>query len=134
MDDEQGSSGRQSLSSSVAQPGSGFLTEAPGTSSGSLQNSDDNIEDFLKALEDNKWSQDRFSKVGGIGLAQLLNLEVTLCFLLDFDLWVDEAKLCKSMFLLQQAARMGIGARGKLSEFRLRPPPRRSIKAVPAAA
>lgn len=52
-DDEQGSSGRQSLASSVAQPGSGLLAE-PGTSSGSLQAEDDNISEFLKALDSKK--------------------------------------------------------------------------------
>ncbi|KAJ4263817.1 autophagy protein 13 [Fusarium torreyae] len=53
-DDEQGSSGRQSLASSVAQPGSGLLAEVTGTSSDSLQNDDDNISDFLKALDSKK--------------------------------------------------------------------------------
>ncbi|KAM5346492.1 hypothetical protein ACJ41O_009497 [Fusarium nematophilum] len=53
-DDEQGSSGRQSLASSVAQPGSGLLAEVAGTSSDSLQNEDDNISEFLKALDSKK--------------------------------------------------------------------------------
>ncbi|ROT43315.1 hypothetical protein SODALDRAFT_36054 [Sodiomyces alkalinus F11] len=54
-DDEQGSSGRQSLSSSVAQPGSGLLAEAgANASSGSLQTDDDQISEFLKALESKK--------------------------------------------------------------------------------
>lgn len=53
-DDEQGSSGRQSLASSVAQPGSGLLAETGGTSSGSLQTDDDNISEFLKALDSKK--------------------------------------------------------------------------------
>lgn len=53
-DDEQGSSGRQSLASSVAQPGSGLLAETGGTSSGSLQAEDDNISEFLKALDSKK--------------------------------------------------------------------------------
>lgn len=56
-DDDQTSSGRQSLSSS-AQPGSGLLAEAPGTtSSGSFQTDDDNISDFLKALDSRKTLQ-----------------------------------------------------------------------------
>ena len=76
-----------------------------------------------KALEDNKWTQDRMSKVGGVGRIQLMNLEVTLCFLLDFDLWVDEKVLAKRMFLLQVAARNGVGAQGKLGdEFKLKLP------------
>ncbi|TEA11428.1 Autophagy-related protein 13 [Colletotrichum sidae] len=55
VDDEQGSSGRQSLSSSVAQPGSGLLAETGGGgSSGSLQTDDDQISDFLKALDSKK--------------------------------------------------------------------------------
>ncbi|KAI8272466.1 Autophagy-related protein 13 [Colletotrichum sp. SAR11_57] len=54
-DDEQSSSGRQSLSSSVAQPGSGLLAEAgAGGSSGSLQTDDDQISEFLKALDSKK--------------------------------------------------------------------------------
>lgn len=53
-DDEQGSSGRQSLASSVAQPGSGLLAEAGGTSSGSLHAEEDDISDFLKALDSRK--------------------------------------------------------------------------------
>ncbi|KAL2759465.1 hypothetical protein ACRALDRAFT_1047163 [Sodiomyces alcalophilus JCM 7366] len=54
-DDEQGSSGRQSLSSSVAQPGSGLLAETgANASSGSLQTDDDQISEFLKALDSKK--------------------------------------------------------------------------------
>ncbi|KAK3381666.1 autophagy-related protein 13-domain-containing protein [Podospora didyma] len=57
-DDDQGSSGKQSLSSS-AQPGSGLLAEAGGvTSSGSFATDDDNnISDFLKMLESRKTLQ-----------------------------------------------------------------------------
>lgn len=54
LDDDQLSSGRQSVSSSVIQPGSGLLAEAGGGSSGSLQTDDDNISDFLKVLENKK--------------------------------------------------------------------------------
>ena len=76
-----------------------------------------------KALEDNKWPQDRIAKIGGVRKEALMALEVALCFLLDFDLWVDEKVLAKSMFLLQQAARQGMGARGKLGdEFKLKLP------------
>ncbi|KAL2255958.1 hypothetical protein VTK26DRAFT_2425 [Humicola hyalothermophila] len=53
-DDDQGSSGKQSLSSS-AQPGSGLLAEAGGVaSSGSFATDDDNISEFLKALDSRK--------------------------------------------------------------------------------
>lgn len=50
IDDDQTSSGKQSLSSS-AQPGSGILAEGAGGSSGSLQTDDDNISEFLKLLD-----------------------------------------------------------------------------------
>ncbi|KAK4548203.1 hypothetical protein LTR36_010072 [Oleoguttula mirabilis] len=74
-----------------------------------------------KALEDNKWAQERFAGVGGVSRTQLMNLEVTLCFLLDFDLGVDAHMLAKMMFLLQQAGRQGLGACRKLGgDFRLR--------------
>lgn len=53
-DEEQNSSGRQSLASSVAQPGSGFLAEAGAASSSSLQTEEDDISDFLKALDSKK--------------------------------------------------------------------------------
>lgn len=57
-DDEQGSSGRGSLASSLAQPGSGLLAEVGGhASSGSLQTDDDQISDFLKALDSKKTLQ-----------------------------------------------------------------------------
>lgn len=57
-DDDQNSSGKQSLSSSLAQPGSGLLNEAGGGgSSGSFQTDDDNIQDFLKALDSKKTLQ-----------------------------------------------------------------------------
>lgn len=56
-DDDQNSSGKQSLSSS-AQRGSGTLAEGgPGGSSGSLQTDDDNISDFLKLLDSKKTLQ-----------------------------------------------------------------------------
>ena len=54
IDDDQGSSGKQSLSSST-QPGSGILAEpGGGGSSGSLQTDDDNISEFLKLLDSKK--------------------------------------------------------------------------------
>lgn len=74
-----------------------------------------------KAFEDNKWSQDRVSKVGGVSRKELKNLEVNLCFLLGFDLFIREEELRRRMFLLQQAARQGMSLRRKLSDgFSLR--------------
>ncbi|KYK55159.1 autophagy protein Atg13 [Drechmeria coniospora] len=52
--DEENSSGRQSLASSLAQPGSGLLAEAGPASSGSIHAEGDDISDFLKALDSKK--------------------------------------------------------------------------------
>ena len=56
VDDDQNSSGKQSISSSL-QPGSGILAEGGGGSSGSLQTDDDNISEFLKLLDSKKTLQ-----------------------------------------------------------------------------
>ncbi|CAK4033625.1 cyclin-domain-containing protein [Lecanosticta acicola] len=85
-----------------------------------------------KAVEDNKWAQERVAKVGGISNHQLMNLEVALCFLLDFELFVDEGIMARRMFLLQQAARHRTAAKGRLSDqSQLKLPPSR-IKAAQA--
>ena len=51
--EDETSSGKASVASSNAQPGSGVLAEGD-TSSGSLQTDDDNISDFLKLLDQRK--------------------------------------------------------------------------------
>lgn len=53
-EDENNSSGKTSITSSVAQPGSGILAEGGGTSSGSMPTDDDNISEFLKMLDQKK--------------------------------------------------------------------------------
>lgn len=74
-----------------------------------------------KALEDNKWPQDRVAAIGGISRTQLLNLELALCYLLDFELGVNSTQLARCMFLLQQAARQSLVRNNPLSKaFRLR--------------
>lgn len=81
-----------------------------------------------KALEDNKWSQERIARLGGVSKLSLMKMEMTLCYLLDFNLWVDEGVLARRMFLLQQAANQGSGTKGKLSDnFRLKLPLRRQL-------
>ena len=52
--EDDNSSGRASITSSNAQPGSGVLAEVGGASSGSIQTDDDNISDFLKMLDQKK--------------------------------------------------------------------------------
>ncbi|KAF2223875.1 cyclin-domain-containing protein [Elsinoe ampelina] len=68
-----------------------------------------------KALEDHKWSQDRVAKVGGVSRKELKSLEVNLCFLLDFDLFVREAELKRRVYELQEAAKQGISIKKRLS-------------------
>lgn len=76
-----------------------------------------------KALEDNKWRQERVANVGGVSRTQLMNLEVTLCFLLDFELGIDACALARATYRLQQAAKH---AQNRLSEgLRLRLPLRK---------
>ena len=84
-----------------------------------------------KALEDNKWSQDRIAKVGGVSRKELKNLEISLCYLLDFDLFVRAEELRLRMFLLQQAARHGSTVKRKLSDgFRMDIPTRQEVRIV----
>ncbi|KAJ5452843.1 Autophagy-related protein 13 [Penicillium cf. griseofulvum] len=52
--EDDNSSGRASATSSNAQPGSGLLTEATGTSAESIHADDENISDFLKMLDSKK--------------------------------------------------------------------------------
>jgi hypothetical protein len=47
----------------------------------------------MKALEDLSWPHARFSKVGGVSEGELGRLEVTFCYLMDFNLKVDAAML-----------------------------------------
>ncbi|KAJ9615545.1 hypothetical protein H2200_001620 [Cladophialophora chaetospira] len=47
----------------------------------------------MKALDDGCWAHGRFSKVGGVSEAELGRLEITFCYLMDFNLKVDEVML-----------------------------------------
>lgn len=53
-EDDNNSSGKTSITSSAAQPGSGILAEGGGLSSGSMPTDDDNISEFLKMLDQKK--------------------------------------------------------------------------------
>lgn len=53
-DDDNVSSGKASVASSIAQPGSEILAEGVGASSGSIATDDDNISEFLKMLDQKK--------------------------------------------------------------------------------
>jgi hypothetical protein len=50
----------------------------------------------MKALEDLSYPHARFARVGGVAERELTRLEITFCFLTDFDLRVDaHALLCQ---------------------------------------
>ncbi|KAF1344309.1 cyclin-domain-containing protein [Delphinella strobiligena] len=76
-----------------------------------------------KSLEDNKWPQERIAKVGGIALHELTRIEVSLCFLLNFNLFVCAEELQQRMWQLQQTTRQGLSMRKRLSDgFRMKLP------------
>ena len=58
-----------------------------------------------KTLEDRRWAQSRYALVAGVEPHHLMTLEISLCFLLDWDLVLDSAALAHGIFALQQAAR-----------------------------
>ncbi|KAG9533185.1 cyclin-domain-containing protein, partial [Aureobasidium melanogenum] len=41
-----------------------------------------------KSLEDNKWTQERIARLGGISTNELKKLEISFCYLLNFDLFL----------------------------------------------
>lgn len=47
----------------------------------------------MKALEDLSYPHRRFAKVGGVSETELSRLEVSFCFLTNFELKVDERML-----------------------------------------
>jgi hypothetical protein len=58
----------------------------------------------MKALEDLRYPQQRFAGVGGVRESELRLLEISLCYLTDFDLQVTNDMLYKKILGLQQAA------------------------------
>ncbi|KAF2141478.1 uncharacterized protein K452DRAFT_198535, partial [Aplosporella prunicola CBS 121167] len=57
----------------------------------------------MKSLEDLRYPQARFAGVGGVRETELQNLEISVCYLMDFDLQVSTESLYRKMLLLQQA-------------------------------
>ncbi|KAF5017428.1 hypothetical protein F66182_10644 [Fusarium sp. NRRL 66182] len=59
----------------------------------------------MKALEDLSYPHARFARVGGVAERELTRLEITFCFLTDFDLRVDaHALLCQNNLLKETPA------------------------------
>jgi hypothetical protein len=49
----------------------------------------------MKALEDLSYPHAKMAKVGGVSEAELARLEISFCFLVGFELVVDESRLQK---------------------------------------
>jgi cyclin-like protein len=60
----------------------------------------------MKALEDLSYPHNRFAKVGGVSERELTRLEITFCFLVDFDLRVDAQLLKSEVESLQRSSTM----------------------------
>lgn len=58
----------------------------------------------MKALEDLSYPHRRFAKVGGVSEVELGRLEITFCFLIDFELKVDAEMLLKEATSLRDGA------------------------------
>ncbi|OCL14201.1 cyclin-domain-containing protein, partial [Glonium stellatum] len=58
----------------------------------------------MKALEDLRYPQARFAGVGGVGENELKMLEISLCYLTNFDLQVNPETLYQKTLCLQKAA------------------------------
>ena len=72
----------------------------------------------MKALEDLSYPHHRFAKVGGVGEPELARLEVSFCFLMGFDLKVDEKMLLQHA----ETIRQGIFLHALPSGLQLTPP------------
>lgn len=81
----------------------------------------------MKALEDLRYPQQRFAGVGGVRESELKLLEISLCYLTDFDLQVNNEMLYWKMVELQHAAMQASVAKSTLDprEMKLRIPMRR---------
>jgi hypothetical protein len=78
----------------------------------------------MKALEDLRYPQERFAIVGGVRQEELRALEISLCYLTDFELQVDPEILHRRMGGLLQAAGMAAQSPVKGDDMKLRLPMR----------
>ncbi|KAL3473631.1 cyclin-domain-containing protein [Aspergillus californicus] len=63
----------------------------------------------MKTLEDLSYSHSRVAKVGGVTNRELTKLEISFCFLADFELRVDKDLLSDQAILLQSNMTYGTG-------------------------
>ena len=70
----------------------------------------------MKTLEDLRYPQQRFAGVGGVSEKELMFLEVSLCYMIDFELFMNRERLRDKMGALQQAGRQAECVKSKLPE------------------
>ncbi|KAI0444982.1 cyclin-domain-containing protein [Xylaria telfairii] len=78
----------------------------------------------MKALEDLSYPHAKIARVGGVSEIELARLEISFCFLVGFELVVDEETLRKHWDMLKQSTslespRPGIGVAGTLPHLKL---------------
>lgn len=73
----------------------------------------------MKALEDLNYPHKRFSGVGGVTEKELAKLEVSLCYLLEFNLRVDSNQLHEKARELQKLAVTGCRPPGMAVQLRM---------------
>lgn len=92
----------------------------------------------MKALEDLSYPHTKFAKVGGVSETELARLEISFCFLVGFELRVDEEALREQWEMLKSGVEAWEGVEhdlyGKREVITLRnPPPGRQATAEAAA-
>lgn len=93
----------------------------------------------MKALEDLSYPHSKFAKVGGVSETELARLEISFCFLVGFELRVDEEALRGQWEMLKSGVEAWEGVEhdlyGKREVITLRnPPPGREGMQAEAAA
>lgn len=79
----------------------------------------------MKALEDLRYPQQRFAGVGGVRETELHKLEISVCYLLDFELQVTQESLYLKTMALHHAGLQAAALQSKLpATLRPRPPAR----------
>lgn len=77
----------------------------------------------MKALEDLRYPQARFAGVGGVRESELQKLEISVCYLMDFELQVSPTSLYSNTLRLQQAGVQATAYNAKVpSSFRPKMP------------
>lgn len=81
----------------------------------------------MKALEDLSYPHTKFAKVGGVSETELARLEISFCFLVGFELRVDEEALRGQWEMLKSGVEAWEGVEhdlyGKREVITLRNPP-----------